>query len=227
MAESSLCKLFMFAAVVLTWPYSPAVAPCRAQEGWSLELSIGPAYNMPSPLWIRQVGQRRMRLIARFSTRPFSVPLYYGVRLDRRCGPAEWALEFIHHKIYLDNRSYPVQWLSATHGFNIVVLERGVFRGPLVYRMGGGLVLSHPESTIGGRVFDEKGGILGRGYYLSGPVVLGAVTAYLPRAGGAAISVELKGTLAYVWMPVSGGSAVILVGSIHALLGVRFPLHLP
>ena len=50
-------------------------------------------------------------------------------------------------------------------------------RGDVIWRVGAGVAITHPENTVRGRRVPEDEGILGAGYHLSGPTAMGAVGA--------------------------------------------------
>jgi len=204
-----------------------AIADSSPAGGCRLDVGTGTAFNLPTPVWIDQSGWARKRVGVDFSTRPFEVPLYYAVRLAKSDHRGAWELLMVHHKLYSEDPPSPIQWLSATHGFNILALERAERRRTWIYRLGGGLVVTHPESTIRSRRFDEKGGLLGRGYYPSGPVAVGSVAKVVSSNRGYRLSLEAEGTVAYCWMPIYGGSLHAFVVSFHLRAALSLPLPSP
>ncbi len=189
-----------------------------AAASWSFQAALGLPFDLPLPLTIRQSGEEPIRLRARWSARPFEPPLYYDLRVARPAGGNEWALDFVHHKLYLANPPPEVQEFAVSHGFNLLFASgaREVARDTWA-RVGAGLVLAHPESTVRGRRYDGVGG-----YTPAGPtLVLGAERRFFP-AGRLFFSLQGLAAASWVRVPVAGGSATFADVSVHALGGVGF-----
>ena len=197
------------------------LAAVAAGAGWRVDVSGGTAWNAVTPLLIRQEGKEPLHLIAHYRTRPLADVPYYAVRIGR--GPAaRWELELVHHKLYLDNPPPEVQRFQVTHGYNLISLGRSWPAGPLELRFGAGPMLTHPESTVRGRRFDETAGILGTGWYISGAgFQFGA--GHRRRLGRAVqLVVEGKATAAWADLPVAGGRAEVPNAALHCLIGLGF-----
>jgi len=196
---------------------APGVA---AAAGWSFQAAVGFPFDLSLPLTIRQQGEAPIRVRARWETRPFESPLYYALRGARWSGGSEWAVDLLHHKLYLTNPPPEVQRFGVSHGYNLVLFShaREVARDTWA-RAGAGLVVAHPESTVRGRTF-EGGGPLGGGYHLSGPaVVVGAERRFFP-AGAVFLSVQGLAAASWARVPVAGGHATVPDVSVHLLGGV-------
>ena len=181
---------------------------------WSLEFSGGIPYNIPSPLVVKQEGEPDLRLTARYSSEPFRSPIYYVWRIGRWKGQSAWELEFVHHKLYLDNKPPEIERFAISHGYNMVMVNR-TFEKLLFkkfdyhLRLGAGAVLSHVENTVRGQVFPEDGGLFGWGYYITGPVLnlTAAKRFYLVKR--LFINTEVKFNPSVSWVPVQNGRAVV------------------
>jgi hypothetical protein len=207
------------AALALIAALTPA-AP-RAQEEWSAQFLVGGALNLPMPLTIRQSGQPDLRITARYASRPFTPPIYYGVLLGRRSGGAEWTVELLHQKLYLENPPPEVQKFSVSHGYNLVTVSRGWrLADGLWTRAGLSAVIAHPESTVRGLKLDEGGGILGTGQYLSGIGIDATLEKRFPVAGKLYFALDGKVTAAWAVVPVEQGDASVPSVSAHALAGL-------
>jgi hypothetical protein len=125
---------------------------------------VGTSHAFSTPLEIRQAGQDELRFHARYETRPLDTPLYYDLRLARWHGSRGFELDLLHQKLFLTNPPPEVQAFAVSHGYNLLTLNHLWRSTALVYRLGGGLVVAHPESTVRGRTFE-------RGYRLSGPTL--------------------------------------------------------
>jgi hypothetical protein len=163
-----------------------AVAQPAAGAEWGVQLLFGGPLNLRTPLTIRQGGEPDVHVRARWATRPFESPIYYGVGGFRREGGREWALELLHHKLYLRNPPPEVQRFSISHGYNLVLASYGIELAHGIWsRLGGGAVVAHPESTVRGRTLDEGRGLFGLGYHLAGPAVSARGSRRVPSAPSA------------------------------------------
>ncbi len=198
------------------------VAPAAAAEsGYTFELFGGAAYNVPAHLKITQSGERDISLTARYETHAFDSPFYWALRAGRRSGDAAWELELVHDKLYLDNKPSEVQDFAMTHGFNLLTVNRAWERYGLLWRLGAGVVVSHPESTVRGRVHEESGGISG-GYHLSGPTAQAAAQKRFPIGKGFFGTIESKLTASWFRIPVQDGHAEGWNFAVHGLFGLGY-----
>lgn len=192
-----------------------------AEEEWSAQFLVGGAFNLPMPLTIRQAGQPDLRFTARYSSRPFTPPIYYGVQLGRRSGGTEWTVELLHQKLYVENPPPEVQSFSVSHGFNLVTVSRGwQVGGGLWARAGLSAVLAHPESVVRGLKLDEDRGLFGTGQHLSGIGVDVTLERRFPLAGKLYFALDGKVTAAWAVVPVAEGDASVPTLSAHALAGL-------
>lgn len=192
-----------------------------AGPGWRLDVAGGTAWNAATPLVIRQEGEEPLHLVAQYSTRPFAEVPYYAVRIGRG-SEARWELELVHHKLHLDNLPPEVERFQVTHGYNLISLGRSWPAGPLELRFGAGPMLTHPESTVRGRRFDETAGILGTGWYIAGAgFQFGAGRCW--RLGRSVrLVIEGKATAAWTEVPIAGGRADLPNAALHGLIGLGF-----
>jgi hypothetical protein len=181
-------------------------------------VAAGLQHNFPLPLVIRQDGQPDIKLTARFSTRPFFEVPYYDVKVG--LARETWALELelIHHKLYLDNPPAEVGAFELTHGYNPILVN--VVREPhgVALRLGAGILLAHPETTIRGRRFSEDGGVLG--WYISGPAAQLSVSKSFDISQRLFAGLEGKIVSAWARIPVVNGSADVPNLSVHGLASV-------
>jgi hypothetical protein len=125
----------------------------------------------------------------------------------------------------LQNKPANVQNLSITHGFNTLTIVRAREFGKIILRAGAGAVLAHCESTIGNVAFNENDGLLGLGYYLTGPVVMGSVARPLRIFDWFVINTEGTMTVGYANVPVVDGRAKMLHLAIHVNAGPGFRVN--
>lgn len=174
--------------------------------------------NIDSNLSLSQDGHPKIDHDASWETRPFEFPLYWALRV--RWG--RLALETLHHKVYLREPPPEIGFLSVSHGFNIVSVQRlGRIRS-FHWLAGAGVVLAHPESEVRGMRFAEDGGLFDRGYHAAGPAFLAGVGKSLTLARRSFASLELRASVAPVSVPVEGGDARFTNFALHALAGLGF-----
>ncbi len=135
-------------------------------------------------------------------------------------GSRGWELELVHDKLYLVDGPAEVGAFSISHGFNLLTVNRAWEAGGLVRRLGAGAVVTHPENTIRGKALPEDGGLLGWGYYLSGPTVQAAVEKRFRVRGDLFLPVEGKATASFARVPVADGSADVPYAALHGLAGL-------
>lgn len=190
-----------------------------AQTRWSFELHGGQVYNLPMPLSVKQSGFPDIRLNARYDTEGFTLPVYWDMRLGRWQNMRLWEIELIHHKLYLDNTTPEVQKFNISHGFNILMVNRGLEKNKFRYRAGAGVVLAHPESIIRGKEFGNSTDDWDTGYYLTGPVFNLAISRPIRLGSRFYINQEAKTTFAYSYIRISQGHANVYNLAFHLILG--------
>lgn len=199
-----------------------AVRPVRAQV--TVEVLGGNSFSAPTRLTVLQAGQPPIRLTARYSTRPLEDTWYYAVRVGFWKNHSGWLFDFIHHKLYLDNPPPEVRFFEITYGFNILTIGRGWERGPFVFSAGLGPVITHPSSSVRGRKYVARGGVLHLGYRLSGASAVGGVGWRLHLGEAAYLAVDGRISASYAQVPVAGGEAHVPNAALHLHggVGVRF-----
>lgn len=183
-------------------------------------MRLGGAWNAPLPLVVRQEGEPELRVDARWSTRAFEFPLYYGARAAWERGASAWALDLIHHKLHLANPPSEIESFSVSHGYNLLTVERRDARRSRVRGVAAGVVLAHPESRVRGRRLAERGGLWRSGYHVAGPCVAVLGGLRRPVRGGWFWTLEARATLAYARVPVAGGSARVPNLALHGTAGL-------
>ncbi len=174
------------------------------------------------PLVIRQGTEDYHISAAEYDTKPFTGSYYYSWRIGKWRGDDAWEFELVHHKIKLTNNPPDVQKFEISHGYNLLTINRAWLRESFVYRLGAGIVLAHPETIIGGLEFDAEGGMLGMGFYVSGPT-LQATAGWRFQLGEKMFGVvEGKLTVSSAWVPIQDGDADASVVALHGLFGVGY-----
>ena len=185
------------------------------------ELFGGSAWSLPLPL-IAEVPEGQARFRARYSTRPFADSPYYSYRgsLSGRDGSVE--AEMLHHKLYLQNPSPPIDRLEITHGYNLPTINLAGPGDGWRFRVGLGLVVAHPEGRIAGRPISAGRTFLGGGYQIAGITTQVAVgRRYLLGRAQVAMTVapEAKLTGSYARMRLDGGGRLLAPNVAVHLLG--------
>lgn len=194
----------------------------EAQDKWAIEVFSGSAYNITTPLTIKQDGYEDIKLDARYDEKPLEGSPYYAWRISKWSEDRAWELELVHHKIYLSNRPSDVEHFEISHGYNLLTINRAWKHPVLIYHLGAGVVISHPETTVRGKTFPTDKGILGEGFYLSGITAQAAAGKrfYISKKLFAAI--EGKLTASYARVPVKDGDADVPNAAIHGLFGLGY-----
>lgn len=190
---------------------------------WTFELLGGTAYNVPRPLTIRQDNQPAVHLdAARYRTRPTGdrAP-YYAMRIGRWKDGKAWELEHLHHKLYLDNKPPEVDVFLMTFGYNHYLINRAWLRDGWIWRLGAGIIITHPESEVRDREFTGRHGFIGP-YYLSGAAAQASLGRQLPLTSRLSAVLEGKLAVSKARVPISAGHADLSNISLHALAGLSY-----
>lgn len=196
---------FLLAAALLTSSF------CYAQSNWSFELATGSAFDFHTNLKIERSNEPSLDFNAHYETRGFKSPLYYSWRVGRWSEGKAWEVEFVHHKIFITNPPANVQSFSVSHGYNLLTTNFAVQKF-FIIRAGGGVVIAHPESTIGGVHLEE--------YHLTGPCGQIAISKRFYFSRSVFVNLEGKFTAARAKVPVANGNATTPNVALHGLFGI-------
>lgn len=205
------------------------VPPVIAQDerGLAIEAATGTALSVPLSLTFEQDGFAPLRASAQYTTRSFDGAPYYAWRVGLWRRGRAWELQLVHHKLYLENPPADVQRFQVTHGYDLITVGKGWHRGSVFVRAGAGIVLAHPESTVRGRTWPETGGVslgfiglLGGGYFLTGPAARASISRHFGHRVFVAPEVEL--TVARARVPIADGDASVPNLAFHPRLALGF-----
>jgi hypothetical protein len=196
---------------------------CLAQSRvWQARVATGTVYNLPTHLSIRQAHEAAITLKAKYRTEPFRSPFYYDFFLSAIKANRGVGVKFTHHKLILESTHNDIQLFSITDGFNLLTVNRLFSRQGFTWSFGGGIVITHPESTIRQQTFPENKGILKSGYFISGPAIEAAVSKQLYLTKHLYLSVEGRTSGSYVRVPVADGYANVSNVAFHLLGGIGY-----
>jgi hypothetical protein len=192
-------------------------------QTWRVQAAAGIAYNVPTTLSVVQAGEPEIRIRARFESRALDPPIHWIVRVERAAARTCWAVELMHHKLYLQDPPADIQHFEITHGFDVLSLQRGWVNGGTTVRLGIGAIMGHAENTVRGRKLDDDGGF--RGYHFAGPGLQAAAGRRFELGRGLHLFGEVRALGARVHVPVDGGHADLWHLSGHVLAGVGLSLR--
>ncbi|MEW6102596.1 MAG: hypothetical protein AB1630_02060 [bacterium] len=195
----------------------------EVKYSYSFELFGGSQFNIPLALTIRQEGQEDIKVNRpEYKSEAFKEAPYYAYRFGLWKEYKAWELELVHQKIILKNKPENVQHFEISHGYNLITINRAFLYPHFILRVGGGIVLTHPESTIRNKEngYDAE---FPNGFYISGPTVQIAIARRIkisPRLFGC---LETKFTSSYaIDVPVVDGSADVPHMAVHLLFGIGY-----
>jgi len=192
-----------------------------AQAEWVFQLASGSAYNVPTPLTVSQDGQEDIELTARYDTNALSTfAYYYDLRVARWKDDHAWEFESLHHKLYLTNKPAEIQEFAISHGYNLNTVNSAWRKDGFVYRIGAGIVMTHPETRVRGKDYIDEGGI--NGFHISGITAQAALEKRFSFLEKAFVSAEAKLTTSYAKIPVADGDAEVPNIAIHGLIGIGY-----
>jgi hypothetical protein len=207
--------LYRFTAVVATLVWAMLLTR-TAEAQVTIEYLQGTAFNVPTTLTIAQAGYPTISHSADYSTRPFDDRWYYDARVGYwKDDDNGWLVEFLHHKVYLDNPPQEVESFEVTHGYNMVTLNRAWRRRKLTFQAGGGAVVAHSNSLVRGKERSIR-----EPYTLAGPTAQGAVGRSVAFTKWLFGSVEGKLTASWIRVPIADGQATVPNVAFHVLAGV-------
>jgi len=201
---------------------APSVSPpARPAVRWVLQASTGTAAQLKSRLRIEQDGEPELDFTARYATRPYtSGAPYYALRLGRWVGSDAWEIETHHHLVTLVDNPPQVGEFALTHGYNLNTVNRAWLRAGFVWRVGAGIVITHPESLVRGKQY--RGGGFAEGFSLSGVCGQVAAEKRIPLWDELFLSLEGKFTAAWAKVPIEDGEATVPNYAFHALAGLGY-----
>jgi hypothetical protein len=213
-------KKIIIALIIIVIFSTSALA---ANNNWKFEFLTGVPHNLLTPLKISQEGEAEIYLKqAKYDSKPLQVPIYYSWRLGKWGETEGLELEVMHQKLYLQNKPDTVQHFEVSHGYNLVTINKAWKLDETVVRLGAGMVLAHPKTTVRGKTLFESGGILDTGYYLGGSTFGASAARQISITEQMYFSAEGKVTGSYAQIPINDGEAEVPNVALHLLLGIGY-----
>ena len=196
-----------------------------------IDFGSGGVYNFPVPVTITQDNEPDIKFSARFDTKPFTPPPYYIIRYLHWNDKKSWGIETVHQKLYLQNNIQDVQKFTITNGYNFFFITRGWQfsvndRSKKLFLVGLGPIITHPETTVRNKKFDEQGGIPwfdSNGYFLNG-ISLQIAGEWQHQITQKRFAIFLQPALTAAWarIPIADGHATVPNLSISLKAGLSF-----
>lgn len=206
-------------------PFCFGSGAVQAQR-FTFEAMGGSAYNLPTPLTVRQTGYPDIRFSAHYETKPFGPYYpYYSWRASFWNGAHDqaWEVTQVHHRLFLSNNPPEIQFFAIHFGYNLYMAGHAWKRRGFIYHVDGGLLICSPENTVRGRTLDTQGtGILDSGYTLAGGGGEVAISRQFPLSKRVFVVADAALLAGRGRVPVADGSATVPNVGVHGKAGVGF-----
>lgn len=221
-----VAKAVVWAIVLMSFFRASSWAGNQGNGNWSIDVQSGGAYNFPVPLHFRQ-GSYDKKITADYSTRPFGggAAPYYSIRVRKNISENEsLGFEWLHHKLWLDNRPAEVAEFRMTFGYNPMLFTyfRRMLPWLIVYA-GVGPVIAHPVNTVNGKKLADSPKLWPTGHryeFVGAGMDVGAEAFYFVSENFF-LNTDIKSTYSYAWsIPLVDGNAKTHQASLHFHLGV-------
>ncbi len=200
---------------------------------YSVLLYGGFVSNMKETLTYKKSDETDIRIKdVELSTKPLTWPVYYGLRLTKWDDVTAWEVEHTHQKLYIANSKLTgkLEHWEMTDGFNFFFVNRAWQLneewGDTVFRVGSGLLITHPDITYNREHFHGKGHgplTFGTGYDLSGFVIQAGLQKIFDINEEWFFSAEARVTYASGWSEdVGKGISVIQNRALHLNYGIGY-----
>lgn len=193
-----------------------------AQVSWTAEAYGGAVSNIRTPLKVSQEGYPDISINATYRSRSLERPIYYGWRIGRWDNGKSLELEFIHHKIYLENNPPEIQSFSVSHGLNMLMIGRGIQSTNFIFRYGAGIIISHPEFTVRNISYDQKQGIFNKGYKPNGVAFNASISYPFNLSERFFINTEFKSTFSLLTISQKNFDINTSNLAFHLILGAGY-----
>ena len=183
-----------------------------AESTWQAEFHTGSAHQFETTLTI----DPDYEFSADYATNAFEGGPYYSVRFSRWAANRAWEIEFLHHKVYLENTPPGIQTFRIANGYNMLLLNHAWNTRFVVVRAGAGPLIAFPISSINGIVTDG-------GYRLAGIAIQTSLARQIQLSSRWYLSLEGKLTFGHGSVNLNGGfDAKVPNVALHGLAGVGY-----
>jgi len=195
-----------------------------SDSGTYLSSSLGWSESLNSNLNLYLADQSDIKHDAEWNGNSFKDSLYYSIRVEKWNEGKGRGIEWVHHKIYLDNTTDTIEDFSISDGFNLLLYNWAQKNKTydFIQRIGIGLVFAHVDVTLSGRERFYMDGGLG-GSYISGITSQLSIEKWVYESPRHFVNAEAKLTASYARVPVSSDinefADVPNIG-FHILLGI-------
>ena len=202
--------------------------------GRQISFSLGDATNFDSDLDI-YLNNKKTSHRASYTMPKDEGSIYYDIQYRPHGMGGGIDYELHHHKIKLTNPTSEITYFAMMNGYNLISINYGkplpiIKRYPSIRtlgRLGAGIVLAYPFSTINGDTFSHQGSLCipGRcGYFVSGLATQASLLAnWHPRPTSCfGLQTEVKYTAARAIVPVARGHADVPNYAWHPLVGLTY-----
>ncbi|UCG78927.1 MAG: hypothetical protein JSV21_03605 [Nitrospirota bacterium] len=200
-----------------------AISASAAEDGWVFQVATGSGYSFTTPLTIKQDGQPDIKVDAEYKTKAWATMApYYDLRVGKWKNGRAWEFESHHHKLHLSNGPSEVQKFVISHGYNLNTVNYA-WQGTawdMIYRVGGGFVMTHPETIIRNQRYEDEGGL--NGFHISGVTVQAGAEKRFRINEAFFFYLEGKLTASYAVIPVANGEATVPNAALHGLFGIGY-----
>lgn len=197
-----------------------AASPRPLAAQWRVEGWLGDAVQLPTPVTFSQAGRADISATGDWATHPWEPTWYYGGEIAHWSGDNGWAFQYMHHKMYMENPPPGVGYFRITNGVNFLLIERLHRSHAWEFGVGAGPVLSVPVSEVRGLKYGDAHGIFHSEYELGGGGMEVNVTRRLRLLPFTYGMISLKGTAAYVHVPIANGHAQTTDFALHIQYGL-------
>jgi hypothetical protein len=188
----------------------------------SAELMGGSAYNVPTPLTVRQSGFDDIHFTAHYDTKPFGpFAPYYSWRVDfwNAAHDRGWEIQQVHHRIFLSNTTPEVTSFAIHFGYNYFMVGRAWRMHKFMLHTDFGVLVPNPANTVRGLSINIGPNAVHTGYSLSGVGGQLAISRQLDLFKHFHVLADGGFMLGHTTVPVVNGNASVPNVSIHGRLG--------
>lgn len=196
--------------------------PISAWAGFAFDLRFGAPYNFHTPFYYWQKGMKDVDQVwADYYSEPFTEAPYYSYRFAWiQDSGNRWELELIHQKIHLKNLPPIFKSFNISHGYNFLLVNRAWKEEHFTWRVGGGLIIAHPEVLMtNGESIPFKDGTL-VGFAVAGVGAQISINRNVFLWEGLYLSPEIKFAVGQAQVDIPDGFANVPHAAIHFTLGV-------